>query len=152
MMELIEMIALPVLCVLLWRNHLFAAICYGLVVYLLTQNMTMMLFPSFSVPIVVSIAIFLVLFYLEYRNPTIQEASKKSKLLIALSILRIPVNWNYLGDFIFRLQNWAPIVNDFDQPSLGAAVGLMILVPATIVLILSIILMALYIKKLQTKL
>ena len=137
-------IIILVLCVIFWKNHLFAVICYGLVLYLMTQSMTVMIVPEVATPLVLSMGLFLILFYLEIRGIVPKNIIGKNQLLIALSVIRFPVNWNYLSDFIFRLHHWGPIVYDGAQPSLGAAVGFILLGPVYVVLFMSIMLVALY--------
>ncbi len=141
-----EPIFILVLCVIFWKNHLFAVICYGLVLYLMTQNMTIVINSEVSMFLVLSIGLFLILFYLEIRGIVPKDIIKKNKLLIILSAIRFPVNWYYFSDFVFRLRHWEPIVYDGDQPSLGAAVGFILLGPVGVVVLLSVILIGFYIK------
>jgi len=140
-----ELLAALVLSAIFARNHLFAIIIYICMILLSYFNMTVMLFPGSHTLLIISILLFLILFLIGRRCKKIATQTGKT-LLIVLAVVRYPMNSLYLADIIFRLQHWGPI-NDIptDQPSLGAAIGCMLIYPLAATIIFSIILLFFYI-------
>lgn len=145
MVEFLLTIVLPlVLCAIFARNHIFAAIIYVCMLLLSYLNMTVMLFTGAHILLIALVLIFLALFVVERRWKKVKGRAAKI-LLIALAIVRYPVNFVYLGDIIFRLQHWGPINNiTGSQPSLGAAVGCMLIFPLMAALLAAVTLLILY--------
>lgn len=141
---MLELLAGLILSAIFARNHLFAIIIYICMMLLSCFNMTVMLFPGSHALLIISIFLLLTLFLVERWWKEVKTRRTKT-LLNALAIVRYPVNSIYLGDIIFRLHHWGPI-NDIptDQPSLGAAIGCMLIYPLAATIIFSIILLVFY--------
>ena len=150
-MDLLLSFIIPLLiCFILRKNYILTILCYGLMLFLYKQNMTVMVFANTIFPISLSIISFAALVYIEVKyktiNSTVYPQKETIRILSRLSaIIRFPINCVFLNDFIFRLQNWGPIDRNHDGPNLGAAIGAMLTQLIWIILIMSLLVLSLYI-------
>ena len=146
MVELLEWVATWGVCLWLRRQHLFAAVIYGLMLALHAMRMTVLVNPLALPLLVVSATLFAILALMELNAAAAIRAHQSPRFLAkALLILRVPVTVLYLGDIIFRLHHWQALPQKpSDQPSLGAAVGGMLVVPLALIFLLSLMLVVYY--------
>ncbi len=152
MSELIEWVGIWAVCLWLRRHHLFAAVVYGAMLALDAMRMTVMVNRLALPLLVLSIVVFVTLAVLElWRREVLLKRPPPKALLRMLMIFRVPITVLYVGDVLFRLRHWEPISQlPSDQPSLGAAVGVMSVPLLTVILVLSLVILGSYVRAVRS--